>query len=142
MPVAASTRRIATVVSSVPDATSARSSTSRLAAPPVPMISRDAIGGRRPPADRRVGPVVHHVTHLPAPRSAPRRGAVGQLAWPPTAARDDLALHRHGHAGPRRPSAPSASSSTPVGELAGSPLTRRLMLSDLLREGVGEASRA
>lgn len=36
------TRRIATVVSSVPEATSARSSTSRLGAPPVPMIRRDA----------------------------------------------------------------------------------------------------
>src|SRR5579862_404752 len=41
-PVAAgSTRRIATVVSSVPEATSARSSTSRLGMPPVPMISRE-----------------------------------------------------------------------------------------------------
>ena len=38
---AGSTRRIATVVSSVPDATRARRSTSRLGAPPVPMISRD-----------------------------------------------------------------------------------------------------
>jgi hypothetical protein len=36
-----STRRSATVVSSVPDATSARSSSSRLGAPPVPMIRRD-----------------------------------------------------------------------------------------------------
>ncbi len=35
------TRRMATVVSSVPDATRARSSTSRLGAPPVPMISRE-----------------------------------------------------------------------------------------------------
>ncbi len=35
------TRRMATVVSSVPDAASARSSTSRLGAPPVPMISRE-----------------------------------------------------------------------------------------------------
>ena len=38
---AASTRRMATVVSSVPDATSARSSTERFDAPPVPVISRD-----------------------------------------------------------------------------------------------------
>jgi hypothetical protein len=37
----ASTRRIATVVSSVPDAISARSRTSRLGAPPVPMMSRE-----------------------------------------------------------------------------------------------------
>src|SRR5262245_61781115 len=36
-----STRRSATVVSSVPEATSASSSTSRLGAPPVPMIRRD-----------------------------------------------------------------------------------------------------
>src|SRR5215813_13041720 len=36
-----STRRIATVVSSVPEAVSARPSTSRLGAPPVPMISRE-----------------------------------------------------------------------------------------------------
>src|SRR5215207_5210590 len=36
-----STRRIATVVSSVPDATSASSSTARFAAPPVPRISRE-----------------------------------------------------------------------------------------------------
>src|ERR1700683_10181 len=36
-----SSRRMATVVSSVPDAASARPSTSRLGAPPVPMISRD-----------------------------------------------------------------------------------------------------
>ena len=44
-PVAAgSTRRMATVVSSVPDAASARSSTSRLGAPPVPMMSRELIG--------------------------------------------------------------------------------------------------
>src|SRR5262249_29729621 len=35
------TRRIATVVSSVPDAMSASSSTLRFAAPPVPMISRE-----------------------------------------------------------------------------------------------------
>ena len=40
---AGSTRRIATVVSSVPDAASARSSTSRLGAPPVPMMSRELI---------------------------------------------------------------------------------------------------
>lgn len=36
-----SSRRMATVVSSVPDAIRERSSTSRLGAPPVPMISRD-----------------------------------------------------------------------------------------------------
>lgn len=36
-----SSRRIATVVSVVPEAVSARSSTSRLGAPPVPMISRE-----------------------------------------------------------------------------------------------------
>src|SRR5260370_41209559 len=36
-----STRRIATVVISVPDAMSARSSTSRLGVPPVPMIRRE-----------------------------------------------------------------------------------------------------
>ncbi len=39
-----STRRIATVVSSVPDATSAASRISRLGAPPVPMISREPNG--------------------------------------------------------------------------------------------------
>src|SRR4051812_20250389 len=42
VPPSASTRRIATVVNSVPDATSASSSTARLVAPPVPMMSRDA----------------------------------------------------------------------------------------------------
>src|ERR1700749_615374 len=42
VPPSASTRRIATAVSSVPEATSASSTTARLAAPPVPMISRDA----------------------------------------------------------------------------------------------------
>ncbi len=36
-----SMRRMATVVSSVPDASSAASITSRLGAPPVPMINRD-----------------------------------------------------------------------------------------------------
>src|SRR6267378_3510850 len=41
VPPSASTRRIATVVSSVPDAMSASSSTARFAAPPVPMISRE-----------------------------------------------------------------------------------------------------
>src|SRR6476620_11368299 len=41
VPLSASTRRIATVVSSVPDAMSACSSTLRFAAPPVPMISRE-----------------------------------------------------------------------------------------------------
>ncbi|CPU16875.1 Uncharacterised protein [Mycobacteroides abscessus] len=41
VPPAASTRRIATVVSSVPEATSARSRIERFAAPPVPMMSRD-----------------------------------------------------------------------------------------------------
>src|SRR6185437_5342837 len=38
---AGSTRRMATVVSSVPDAASARPSTSRLGVPPVPMINRE-----------------------------------------------------------------------------------------------------
>ena len=38
---AGSMRRMATVVSSVPDASSAASITSRLGAPPVPMINRD-----------------------------------------------------------------------------------------------------
>src|SRR5690242_9781827 len=41
VPLSASTRRIATVVNSVPDATSASSSTARFEAPPVPMISRE-----------------------------------------------------------------------------------------------------
>src|SRR6201997_4115399 len=41
VPLVASTRRMATVVSSVPDATRDSSSTVRLVAPPVPMISRD-----------------------------------------------------------------------------------------------------
>src|SRR6202046_2434524 len=41
LPPTASTRRIATVVSSVPDATRASSRTARFAAPPVPMINRD-----------------------------------------------------------------------------------------------------
>jgi hypothetical protein len=41
VPPSASTRRIATVVISVPEAISASSKTARLAAPPVPMISRD-----------------------------------------------------------------------------------------------------
>src|SRR5262249_21114957 len=41
VPLSVSTRRIATVVSSVPDAISASSSTLRFAAPPVPMISRE-----------------------------------------------------------------------------------------------------
>jgi hypothetical protein len=41
VPPSASTRRIATVVSSVPDATSASSSTARLAAPPMPRVNRE-----------------------------------------------------------------------------------------------------
>src|SRR5690606_15525274 len=40
-PARPATRRIATVVSAVPDATSASSSVSRFAAPPVPMTRRD-----------------------------------------------------------------------------------------------------
>src|ERR1700730_15040347 len=42
VPPSVSTRRIATVVSSVPDAISASSSTTRFVAPPVPMMSREA----------------------------------------------------------------------------------------------------
>ncbi|COV35679.1 Uncharacterised protein [Mycobacterium tuberculosis] len=42
VPPSASTRRIATVVSSVPEAIRACSSTARLVAPPVPMMSREA----------------------------------------------------------------------------------------------------
>ncbi len=41
VPPSASTRRIATVVSSVPDATSASSRTARLAAQPVPRVNRE-----------------------------------------------------------------------------------------------------
>ena len=48
MPAAASTRRIATVVSAVPDATSARSSTSRFARP---AGAHDQPGGDRAAGD-------------------------------------------------------------------------------------------
>ena len=47
-----SMRRIATVVSSVPDASSAASITSRLGAPPVPMINREVNSLPAPPVDQ------------------------------------------------------------------------------------------
>ena len=78
---AGSIRRIATVVSSVPEASSAASITSRLGAPPVPMISREpndrpAMQSRSSPCsatlhrrdDLHPGALAEHGVGLPAPR--------------------------------------------------------------------------
>ena len=90
---AGSTRRMATVVSSVPDAARARSSTSRLGAPPVPMISRDV--KLSPASDERV---VH---------GQPPCTAVTTSTWSPAASRVDS------HA-PRRITSPLSAAATPV----------------------------
>src|SRR6185369_5799042 len=73
VPPSASTRRIATVVSSVPEATSACSSTARLAAPPVPRINRDP--NSRPAIVSFCSSTLHRRHHL---HSCP----VGQRSLP------------------------------------------------------------
>src|SRR5918992_3749744 len=107
-------RRRATVVSSVPDATRACSSASRLAAPPVPMISRDE--NARPAMTRGSGGL------MPSPpenRGSGERGSfmsstslggaehlepivVVQARRGPGAAGHDLAVEGDGDAGPGR----------------------------------------
>ncbi len=75
-----SSRRIATVVSSVPDATRARSRTSRLGAPPVPMIRREV--KVRPPRVKRSSAMPFSP---PVPRSGSRPGRRRPRRWPATA---------------------------------------------------------
>src|SRR6202043_2190823 len=86
-----STRRIATVTSSVPDAFSARSSTSWLGAPPVPMINRDA---KRSPAMTSASPTstsLDGMQHL----NAVTRLDLGRV---PPRAQHDVAVTRDGDA--------------------------------------------
>src|SRR5258708_5840951 len=84
-----STRRIATVVSSVPEAVSARPRMSRLGAPPVPMISRDA--NFCPPSTS--GSSASHSLTSASPERAARSG------WPTSAS---LNGHEHLDLVPRR----------------------------------------
>src|SRR5256885_9810665 len=93
-PPSASARRIATVVSSVPDATSARSSTARLAAPPVPMINRDvSLHGPMTSGSSVISASLDRGEHVDARALGHRRGR-------PVAAADDDAVDRDSDAGP------------------------------------------
>src|SRR5690242_4475629 len=89
VPLSASTRRIATVVSSVPDAISASSSTARFEAPPVPMISREP--NSRPAIVSFESPVA---TLLPAEIESP-------VATLLPAEIESATLHRRNHFHPR-----------------------------------------
>src|SRR6478736_4016894 len=88
VPPSASTRRIATVVSSVPDAISASSSTARFDAPPVPRISREP--NSRPAIVSFDSATLHRRNHF-------QPCAIGQRGLPQRP-RQHRPIHSHGNA--------------------------------------------
>src|SRR5690606_16464121 len=97
VPPAASTRRMATVVSSVPEATRASSSTARFSAPPVPMMSREPnsrspmrSGGSPFAGDSGRSATLDRRQHLDRPAAAD--------LLVPARLREHRAVHGHGHA--------------------------------------------
>src|SRR6478735_5277493 len=98
---ATSIRRIATVVSSVPDASSAASITSRLGAPPVPMINRE-LNSLPAMISRSASLVAWSVTACRSTtlhrRHDLHRGPLRQLDGRVLAPRDHLTVHGNGNA--------------------------------------------
>src|SRR5690606_12420655 len=101
-PPSASARRMATVVNSVPEATSARSSTLRLLAPPVPMIRRE-VNLRSPMTSWSPSPAAGSRSILMAFESPSLHGGqdlhlgpVGDHGLGPPPTTDHLAVQRHG----------------------------------------------
>ena len=112
---------------SVPEATIARSSSSRRGTPPVPSDQPRANISRRD--DQVVHVVTRTCAHPPGPRRAPRRvGRSRSRVRLPLAARHDLAVARDGEPGPgRRPgSRGDVGDRGAVGDLLASPFNSTL----------------